>query len=132
MARAPAALSVQRNGWLFYQGGDQTWFYTSAWELSHDGPETMVGYLWPYVFAPLAFLAGPDFLDGLPVIVLLQVLVLGPIALLYVVLHRSADRRPPARVLRGRRIAAPFLVQPLFVGRYHERWNEQDCRRRSG
>ena len=29
------AFTVQRNGWLFYQGGDQTWFYTSAWELAH-------------------------------------------------------------------------------------------------
>ncbi len=121
------ALSVQRNGWLFYQGGDQTWFYTSAWELSHGRiPETMVGYLWPYVFAPLAFLAGPDFLDGLPVIVLLQVLVLGPIALLctYFIAARIGGRLL-GYLAAGAWIAAPFLVQPLFVDRYHERWNEQ-------
>jgi hypothetical protein len=121
------ALSVQRNGWLFYQGGDQTWFYTSAWELSHGRiPETMVGYLWPYVFAPLAFIAGPDFLDGLPVIVLLQVLVLGPIALLcgYFVGGRIGGRLL-GYLAAGAWIAAPFVAQPLFVGRYHERWNEQ-------
>ena len=76
------ALTVQRNGWLFYQGGDQTWFYTSAWELAHGRiPETLVGYLWPFVLAPLALLAGPNFLDGLPVIILAQVLVLAPLAL---------------------------------------------------
>ena len=49
------ALTVERNGWLFYQGGDQTCFYTSAWELAHGRvPETLVGYLWPFLLAPLA------------------------------------------------------------------------------
>ena len=79
---AAFALTVQRNGWLFYQGGDQTWFYTSAWELSHGRvPETLVGYLWPFALAPLAFVAGPNFLDGLPAIVPVQVLELAPLAL---------------------------------------------------
>ena len=78
---AAFALTVRRNGWLFYQGGDQTWFYTSAWELAHGRiPETLVGYLWPFLLAPLALLAGPNFLDGLPVIILAQVLVLAPLA----------------------------------------------------
>ncbi len=121
------ALTVQRNGWLFYQGGDQTWFYTSAWELAHGRvPETLVGYLWPFLLTPLAALAGPDFLDGLPVIILAQVLVLAPLALFsaYWIAARIGGR------LLGyfaavAWIAAPFAVQPLFVGRYHERWNEQ-------
>ncbi len=121
------ALTVQRNGWLFYQGGDQTWFYTSAWELAHGRvPETLVGYLWPFLLAPLAFLAGPDFLDGLPVIILLQLLVLVPLAVVcsYLIAARIGGR------LLGyfaavAWIVAPFAAQPLFVGRYHERWNEQ-------
>jgi hypothetical protein len=121
------ALTVQRNGWLFYQGGDQTWFYTSAWELAHGRvPETLVGYLWPFLLTPLAVLAGPDFLDGLPVIILVQVLVLAPLALFcaYWIAARVGGR------LLGyfaavAWIVAPFAAQPLFVGRYHERWNEQ-------
>ena len=121
------ALSVQRNGWLFYQGGDQTWFYTSAWELSHGRiPETFVGYLWPFVFAPLAFVVGPDFLDGLPVIVLAQVLLLAPLAVLcaYWIAARIGGRLL-GYFAAAAWIAAPFVVQPLFVDRYHERWNEQ-------
>ena len=121
------ALTVQRNGWLFYQGGDQTWFYTSAWELAHGRvPETLVGYLWPFLLAPLAFLAGPDFLDGLPVIILLQLLVLVPLAVLCAY---SIAARIGGRLLgyfaAAAWIVAPFAAQPLFVGRYHERWNEQ-------
>ena len=121
------ALTVQRNGWLFYQGGDQTWFYTSAWELGHGRiPETLVGYLWPFVLAPLALLAGPNFLDGLPVIVVVQVLVLAPLALLcsYWVIARVGGRLLGYLAAVGW-IAAPWVAQELFVDRYHERWNEQ-------
>ncbi len=124
---AAFALTVQRNGWLFYQGGDQTWFYTSAWELAHGRiPETLVGYLWPFALAPLAFAAGPDFLDGLPVIILVQVLLLAPLALLcsYWVAARIGGRLL-GYFAAAAWIVAPFAVQPLFVGRYHERWNEQ-------
>ena len=69
----------------------------------------MVGYLWPFVLAPLAFLAGPDFLDGLPVIVLLQVLVLGPIALLcaYFIAARIGGR------LLGYFAAAAWIAAPF-------------------
>jgi hypothetical protein len=121
------ALTVQRNGWLFYQGGDQTWFYTSAWELGHGRiPETLVGYLWPFVMAPLALAAGPNFLDGLPVIVLTQLLILAPLALLcaYWVAARVGGRLL-GYFAAAAWIAAPWVAQELFVDRYHERWNEQ-------
>jgi hypothetical protein len=121
------ALTVQRNGWLFYQGGDQTWFYTSAWELGHGRiPETLVGYLWPFVLAPLALLAGPNFLDGLPVIVVVQLLVLAPLALLcsYWVAARVGGRLLGYLAALGW-IAAPWIAQELFVDRYHERWHDQ-------
>ena len=124
---AAFALTVQRNGWLFYQGGDQTWFYTSAWELAHGRvPETLVGYLWPFLLTPLAVLAGPNFLDGLPVIILAQVLVLAPLALFsaYWIAARIGGRLIGYIAAVGW-IVAPFAAQPLFVGRYHERWNEQ-------
>ena len=28
------ALTVRHNGWLFYQGGDQLWYYVSGWLLA--------------------------------------------------------------------------------------------------
>jgi hypothetical protein len=124
---AAFALTVQRNGWLFYQGGDQTWFYTSAWELAHGRiPETLAGYLWPFLLTPLAALAGPDFLDGLPAIILGQVLVLTPLAVFcaYWVAARIGGRLV-GYFAAVAWIVAPFAAQPLFVGRYHERWNEQ-------
>jgi hypothetical protein len=121
------ALTVQRNGWLFYQGGDQTWFYTSGWELAQGRiPESLVGYLWPFVLVPLTWLAGPDFLNGLPAIVLAQVLLLLPAAVLCAY---AVAARVGGRVLgywaAAAWIAAPFAVVPLFVDRYHERWIEQ-------
>jgi hypothetical protein len=121
------ALIVEHNGWLYYQGGDQTWFYTSAWEVGNGRvPETLVGYLWPYVLVPLTWLAGPNFLSGLPGIVLLQVVVLLPLGLLcaYAAAARIGGRLLGYLAAVGW-IAAPFLVIPLFVGRYHERWTEQ-------
>jgi hypothetical protein len=121
------ALTVQRNGWLFYQGGDQTWFYTSGWELAHGRiPESLVGYLWPFALVPLTWVAGPNFLNGLPAIVLLQALVLLPAALLcsYAVAARVGGRLLGYWAATAW-IAAPFAVIPLFVDRYHERWIEQ-------
>jgi hypothetical protein len=121
------ALIVEHNGWLYYQGGDQTWFYTSAWELGNGRiPETLVGYLWPFVLVPLTWIAGPSFLSGLPGIMLLQVVVLLPIGLLcaYAAAARIGGRLLGYVAAAGW-IAAPFLVIPLFVGRYHERWTEQ-------
>src|SRR5712691_1766703 len=29
------ALTVRHNGWLYYQGGDQLWYYVSGWLLAH-------------------------------------------------------------------------------------------------
>ena len=121
------ALTVRRNGWLFYQGGDQTWFYTSAWELGHGRiPETLVGYLWPFVMAPLAVAVGPNLLDGLPVILLAQFLVLAPVALLcaYWVAARVGGRLLGYLAAIGW-IAAPWIAQELFVDRYEERWHDQ-------
>jgi hypothetical protein len=127
IAVAIFALTVQRNGWLFYQGGDQTWFYTSGWELAQGRiPESLVGYLWPFVLVPLTWLAGPDFLNGLPVIVLFQVLVLLPAAVLcaYAVAARVGGRLLGYWAAAAW-VAAPFAVIPLFVERYRERWIEQ-------
>jgi hypothetical protein len=127
IAVAIFALTVQRNGWLFYQGGDQTWFWTSAWVLAHGHiPETLVGYAWALVQTPLAALAGPDFLDGAPAVVLLQFLVLLPLGLLgiYAIAARIGGRAL-AWWAAALWIALPYLAIPFFVQRYHERYLEQ-------
>ena len=127
IAVAILALTVTRNGWLFYQGGDQTWFYTSAWELGHGHiPESLVGYLLPFLLVPLTWLAGPNFLSGLPWVVLGQVLVLLPVALfcVYAIAARIGGRLL-GYFAAAAWIAAPWIVIPLFVERYHERWTEQ-------
>lgn len=127
VAVAALALSVRHNGWLFYQGGDQTWLYSTAYSLSlGDIPASYVGYGWSYLLAPIAWVAGPSFLAALPGIVLFQQLVLVPIALLsvYGILASLGGRRLGyfgAAVW----IAAPFLAIPLFEQRYHERYVEQ-------
>jgi hypothetical protein len=121
-----ALFGVERNGWLFYQGGDQTWFYTSAWMLAGgEVPETFVGYLWPFVLAPIAFVAGPNILAGLPAVLLLQFFVLLPLGLLliYALAARIGGR------LLGYWAAAlwivlPFLAIPFFDERYHQTYVE--------
>ena len=73
--------TVRHNRWLFFQGGDQTFFYTSAWVLAHGHvPYSWVGYAWSFVLAPLTWIFGPNVLAALPAIVLIQTLVLLPIS----------------------------------------------------
>jgi hypothetical protein len=77
------ALTVRHNGWLYYQGGDQLWYYVSGWLLGHGHiPLALVGNGWPVLLAPIAAVGGPRLVPALPAIVLLDVLVLGPVALL--------------------------------------------------
>jgi hypothetical protein len=118
------ALSVDHNGWVWFQGGDQIWLTTTGWLLGQQGlPPTEAGYLWPAVQAPVTWATGPTYVQALPPLVLGQVLVLGPLALLCV--YGIAAR------IGGRLLAywasflwviAPFAAIPLFVDRYHEKW----------
>jgi hypothetical protein len=121
------ALAATHNGWLFYQGGDETFFYTIAWVLAHGHlPETGIGYSWSLVEAPITAVAGPSFLAGLPAIVLVQVVVLLPLGA--VALYGATKRllgSGIARLAVVAWIAAPFAVIPLFVQRYHGRWVDQ-------
>ena len=121
------AFTVRHNGWLYYQGGDQLWHWTTAWLVSNgDLPFTTIGFGWPAVLLPLAAVAGPQFLDGLPGIVLLNVLVLMPAAvgMLYALGSRLGGRAVGlgAAVVW---VVAPWLTIPLFDQDYHEKWVEQ-------
>src|SRR5205085_4917741 len=74
-------LVVRRNGWLFYQGGDETFFHTDAWVLSRGHvPESEIGFGWSYLISPIAGIFGPSYISLLPGLVLFQTLVLLPIA----------------------------------------------------
>jgi len=76
------ALTVRHNGWLYYAGGDQLWHYSGAYLLAHGHlPPSYVGYGWSVLLAPLAAVAGPNLVSALPGIVLLNTLILLPVAL---------------------------------------------------
>jgi len=71
--------AVSHNGWLFADGDDGPWYWTTAWaQTTLHVPITAVGAGWPYLLTPLAAIFGPNMADGLPSVVALNVLVLGP------------------------------------------------------
>ncbi len=120
------AASVPHNGWVWFHNGDQIWITTQGWLLGHlELPPTELGYLWSLVLAPIMWVTGPTFVQALPPIMVLNLLVLAPIALLCV--YGIASR------IGGRMlgywasflwVATPFASIPLFVDRYQERWTE--------
>jgi hypothetical protein len=121
------ALVAAHNGWVWFQGGDQIWLATQGWLLGQlELPPTELGYLWSYLLAPIMWLTGPTYVQALPPLIVLQVLVLGPIALLCI--YDLASR------IGGRLLGywasllwaiAPIASIPLFVDRYQERFGEQ-------
>ena len=118
---------VRHNGWLFYQGGDQTFFYTVAWVLSNGHiPRTEIGYAWSAVLAPLAWVLGSNLLSALPAVLLFEVLVLLPLALycVYAVTASIGGRRLGYLAAFGW-IAVPFALIPLWDSSYHTKYVEQ-------
>ena len=90
------AFTVRHNGWLYYAGGDQLWHYTGAYLLAHGHlPPSYVGYGWSIMLLPFAAVAGPNLVSALPAIVLLNTLVLLPVALLciYGIAARIASKQ---------------------------------------
>jgi dolichyl-phosphate-mannose-protein mannosyltransferase len=120
------ALTVRRNGWLFYQGGDQVWFYTGSWlQLHGQLPLTAVGYGLSLLLMPIAVFAGPNLLDALPAIVLLNVVVLVPAALvaMYGIGERIAGRIFGYWVA-FLWIAVPFIGIKYTDAGFHQRYTE--------
>ena len=120
-------LSVEHNGWVWFQGGDQIWTTTTGWVLGQrELPPTESGYLWPAAQAPVTWATGPTYVQALPVLVLGQVLILGPIALYCVyAIAREIGGRLLGYWAALLWVIAPFAAIPLFVDRYQERWYEQ-------
>ena len=120
------ARTVRHAGWIYYQGGDQLWYYSLGWLLGHgELGKTAVGSGWPVVLAPFARIAGPNLVSALPAIVLFNVLVLLPVAML--TLYGIATR------LGGRLfgywtlalwIAVPFVGIAYTNLGYHQRYTE--------
>lgn len=123
---AELARRVRHAGWIFYQGGDQLWYFTTGWLLAHGKlPQTPIGYLWPAILAPFAGAGGPNLVESLPAIVLLNVLVLLPVAMfaLYGIAARIGGR------LFGYWTLLLWIAVPLIGIRftstgYHQRYTE--------
>src|SRR5919197_4583772 len=121
------AAVVRHNGWLFYQGGDQTVFYTDAWSLGHGHiPEAEIGYGWSFVLSPVAAIFGSNILSALPLIVLFQTIVLLPVAIccVYGIAARVGGRLL-GYLAAALWVFAPFLSIPLWDQRYHAKYVEQ-------
>ena len=120
------ALTVRHNGWLYYAGGDQLWHYSGAYLLGHGHlPPAYVGYGWSLMLLPVSWFAGPNLVSALPAIVLLNTLVLLPVALLcvYGIASRFAGR------LFGYFAALAWILLP-YLGilvvepGYHQKYTE--------
>jgi hypothetical protein len=120
------ALTVRHNGWLYYAGGDQLWHYTGAYLLGHGHlPPAYVGYGWSLMLLPVSWFAGQNLVSALPAIVLLNTMILLPVALLcvYGIASRIAGR------LFGYFAALSWIVLPylgiVFVEPgYHQKYTE--------
>lgn len=105
------AFSTPHNGWVWYSGGDATEYWADQWSVAHFLlPQAYISWALPVLYAWVPPVAGLTLAQGLPVIVLLQALVLVPLATLLV--WAVADR------LFGRTFAAWatvfWVVAPLL------------------
>ncbi len=126
LALLALAVTVKHNGWLYYAGGDQLWHYSGAYLLAHGHlPPAYVGYGWSIMLLPVSWFAGASLVSGLPAIVVLNTVILLPVALLcvYGIASRIAGR------LFGYFAALLWIVLPylgiLFVEPgYHQKYTE--------
>jgi hypothetical protein len=121
------AVSATHNGWVYFQGGDQIVNTTTGWLLGQfELPPTEIGYLWPLVVAPMTWVTGPTFVQALPPLVILNVAVLAPVALLAVYgIGASIGGRLLGYWASFLWVIAPYAAIPLFIDRYHDKWTEQ-------
>lgn len=107
-----ALRSAQHNGWLYYHGGDAGWYWSTAYTLTHlRVPPTFVGLGWSYLMIPFAAVGGPDMANGLPGVVVFDVVVLGAASVIgmYLIGMRLAGR------LFGLWAAAVWVLGPVLA-----------------
>ena len=114
------SFGTPHNGWVWYSGGDSTEYWTEQWAIGHlTIPQAVIGPGLPIYYAWVPLVAGPTLLQGLPVIVLFQAIVLVPLALVFFWL--VADRlfgRVYAWACALLWIAGPFLLIHGFTRNY--------------
>ncbi len=89
------ALSTKHNGWLWYSGGDATEYWSEEWSLAHGLlPHTFLGVGVPALYVWVPLVTGSTLLHGLPPIIVLQVLIGVPLALvgIWLLADRLAGR----------------------------------------
>jgi hypothetical protein len=118
---------LEHNAWLFAQDGAGTYSYSTAWSFAHGHlPPALVGYGWPLLTTPIAGIAGADYLDGLPALVLLQTLVLLPLGLLAV--YGVASRiggRSLGYLTAACWVLIPYLAIALSTAAYRQAYEQQ-------
>ena len=127
LATVALFFSINRNGWLTYQGGDQIWLVTSGWLFGKGMVSyALTGHGWPMLLAPLTWITGSSSVELLPLTTILQVGVLAPIATLavYDIGARLAGRLAGIWCAAAFAVA-PFVAIPYFVQRYHDSWVDQ-------
>lgn len=114
-------LATPHNGWIWYSGGDSTSYWTEQWAVGHfQIPQAIVGWGLPVLYAWVPLVAGPSLISGIPVIVVLQVALLVPLAL--ILFWLIADRlfgRVYAWAAAALWVAGPLLLLHGFVPKYH-------------
>jgi hypothetical protein len=120
------ALETPHNGWFWFSGGDATEYWTSQWAVAHGLiPQALVGWGLPIFYAWIPLVAGPSLLNGLPVVVLFNALVLGPLAL--VLVWALADRLYGRVYAWGAAtfwVVGPLLAIWAFAPRYRPRFEQ--------
>jgi hypothetical protein len=120
------AASIPHSGWVYFHNGDQIWITTQGWLLGQlELPPTEIGYLWSLVLTPIMWVTGPTYVQAIPPVMALNVLVLGPVALLCIYgIASQIGGRLLGYWASFLWVVAPFAAIPLFVDRYQERWTE--------
>jgi hypothetical protein len=119
-----AAMIAVHNGWQFYNGGDQGWYWTTDTVLAHGHiPQATLGYGYSLVLAPILHFYGPNTMVALPAIVLFNQLVLVPIALVCVyAIANMIGGRWFALAAGVVWVVFPVAVIHYFLADYHMRY----------
>ena len=118
---------VHHNGFLYYQGGDQIWYYTTGWLSAHGFiPKTLISPAWALTLAPFALVIGAGYVAALPAAILIQALLLTPIALycVYDIASRVAGRAI-GYTAAAIWVFGPYIAIPLFKQDYHSKYVDQ-------